>query len=274
MLVGSTIELPKVGTTVLHQIVYTTDKPKRLELGDHLESLPYHLLFYMISRFFFIDDGHSKVEYYYPNKKNNYLCEQALKHLPERFVRVTDKDDTYEHVLFPGCIWTTDNIHEPWMYSYVRKIYRHIWDNVPQQKGKRTYISRNPRRIPRRNIVNEDELIPILKRHGFSCYELETLTFEDTIRLFKSSDFIMGPHGSGLAWLIYCDPGTFVCEIMKNVPEKDHYLNMSKDCGFQYYRFHGVESDGEDVSYDGNMRVHVPSFEDCLQRLVELREHT
>ncbi len=84
----------------------------------------------------------------------------------------------------------------------------------------------------------------------------------------------MGPHGSGLAWLVFCDPGTYVCEILKNVPEKDHYLNMSKDCGFQFYRFHAVESVGDDLGYDGNMYVSIPAFEDALQRLTKLTEHT
>jgi hypothetical protein len=43
-----------------------------------METNAYHLFFYMIARFYYHDDLSGDVIYYFPNKRNNYLPEQAL----------------------------------------------------------------------------------------------------------------------------------------------------------------------------------------------------
>jgi hypothetical protein len=44
-------------------------------------------------------------------------------------------------------------------------------------------------------------------------FYLETMDFVEQIRLFMSVDILITPHGSGLAHLIWCKPGTRVLEI-------------------------------------------------------------
>jgi len=225
----------------LHEIHFQTDKPKLIELGDALEANPYHLYFYMIARFYFFDQGDNQIIYYYGVKeKQNYFATAALAALPSRFQRETVKRDTHEYIEMPGCNWYQDSINEPWMYSYVRDLYKHIWSDTHQEKNKYIYISRS--RSDHRSIVNEEELYKPLKEIGFSIYHLEDLTFEDQIKLFCSAKIITGGHGAGLSHCIYCEPNTVLCEINhEKTPAKNHYYDIAKKCGLIYYRFKNAE---------------------------------
>lgn len=256
-----------------HEIAYTSHVlPKRIELGDAIETNAYHLFFYMLSRFYYFDCSGQDIFYYYPNKNNNYLSEKALSCLPSRFKREYEKRPEYEYIEMPGCIWYEDHIDEPWIYSYVRDLFKEIWESVPQEKGKYTYISRNKRELRGRRCVNEDELIQPLKDIGFSIYTMEHMTFEQQIKLFRSSEVITGVHGAGFAWLIFCDPGTIVCEIYKDVP-RVHYQDISVKCGLKYYRFHNVKQPNP-VEYPGahleDCIVDKESYINALQHIIRI----
>lgn len=226
---------------MLHTVFYLSPtQPKRIELGDAVEHNVYHLFFYMLSRFYFFDNGTDPIIFYYPNKNNTYVTERALELLPPRFKRETVKHPGFEYFEMPGCIWYKYTIGEPWMYEYVRDLYKPLWENVPQVKGKYTYISRNAREAKNRRVLNESELIEPLKRAGFTIYTMEHMTFEEQIRLFRSSEIITGLHGAGMAWLIFCHPGTFFLEagIVGGKPNhREHYEDICVKCGLPYYRF-------------------------------------
>jgi hypothetical protein len=221
----------------IHELVYYTDKPKHLIMYNQIESNPYHVFIYMVSRFYYFDDGHTIVNYYYPNENNTYISESALKYLPKRFVRSYTKDDKYEYVNFPGAHLLCEGVEEPWLYSYVKNLYKDIWDNANIIRNKRIYISRSSDKLKCRQIINEDSLITPLKNLGFSIYTLENMTFIDTILLFKSAEFITGYHGAGLIWLLFSDIDAIVCEIHSNIENDKHYWDLSLQMNKKYYRF-------------------------------------
>jgi hypothetical protein len=242
----------------INAIVYNTDLPKRIELGDAVDDNPYHLYFYMISRFYFFDHGDTIIPYYYVSIRKSYFAEAALAALPQRFQRETIKRPGYEYVEMPGCNWYPDAIDEPWMPSYVSNLYKHIWEGFHQEKGKFSFISRKQGKKKARRIVNEAELYEPLKKLGFSIYHLEDLTFEQQVRLFATSQIITGGHGAGLAHIIFCKANTLICEINHGqTPAKNHYVNLALQCGLRHYMYNGAspipdgETDGtEDLLVD------------------------
>ena len=263
----------------LHMILYTSPTlPKRIELGDAIEANAYHLFYYMISRFYFFDNGKDDIVYYYPNKKNNYLSEKALSLLPPRFKRETEKKPGYEYVEMPGCIWYTYTIGEPWMYEYVRDLYKPLWENVPQVKGKYTYISRNKREIKARRLLNEEELFGPLKEAGFSIYTMDHLTFEDQIRLFRSSEIITGLHGAGMAWLIFCHPGTYLLEaaiVGGKEKHRPHYEDICVKSQIHYYRFtNTIYPDKEKYPdcVEDDCVVNPEEYMDVVKKIVRVKE--
>lgn len=264
----------------LHTVIYISPTLlKRIELGDAIEANAFHLFFYMISRFYFFDNGTDDIVYYYPNKKNNYLSERALALLPSRFKRETEKTAGYEYFEMPGCIWYDNlTIGEPWMYSYVRDLYKPLWQDIPQVKGKYTYISRNAREIKARRLLNEDELYKPLKELGFSTYVLDHMTFEEQIRLFRSSEIITGLHGAGMSWLIFCHPGTYLLEAaivggMKK--HRAHYEDICNQCKLPYYRFTNTVAPDKAKYPDcveDDCVVNPQEYLDVVKKIVELKE--
>lgn len=249
------------GKCYLHTLVFQTDLPKCLEMKDAHDQNPYHCLFYMISRFYFFDNGSNDIVYYY-KQKDEYFAEQAFACLPGRFHRQTEKLEGVEYVEFPGCYWKVDSIDESWMYRYVRDLYKHIWEPIQQIPGKRVFISRKSAK--HRKLLQEEELFPLLRKLGFSFYELETLTFEDQIRLFRSAEMVVGPHGAGLSWLIFCSPGTLVIEINKNEPGKNHYVDIAKQCDLEYYRYASCTWDSETE----NISLHPETLASAIQQIL------
>lgn len=243
-----------------HEIAYTSHTlPKRIELGNAGDANPYHFFFYMLSRFYYFDNGSDDIIFYYTEGNNNYLAESALALLPSHFKRETKKTEGFEYIEMPGCAWFADSLQEEWMCAYVRDLFRSIWESTPQEKGKYTYISRNKNQIQGRRVLNEDELILPLKEIGFSTYVMECLTFEQQIKLFRSSEVITGLHGAGFAWLIFCFPGTVFLEIQNpffQVP-KGHYEDISRQCKLQYIKFQDIEKPNEN-EYSN---IHV---DDCI----------
>jgi hypothetical protein len=222
----------------LHTIAYTSHTlPKRIILKDAGDQNPYHLFFYMLARFYYIDDGSSPIYFYYHETPNKYLTHTVFDYLPKRFVRETQKLPEYEYVDLPGCRWFPDTIDEPWIFAYVRDLFKEHWESIPQIKGKYTYISRNPRECHARKCLNEDKAILPLKKLGFSIYTLEHLTFLEQIRLFRSSEFITGLHGAGMAWTIFCHPGTVVLEVGRPefYPNQRHYMQICQQMNLRHY---------------------------------------
>lgn len=246
----------------LHEVTYETDLPKRIELGDAVDENPYHLYFYMISRFYYFDNGDNIIPYYYISRSKSYFAEAALSALPPRFQREIVKHERYEYIEMPGCNWYADTIDEPWMNNYVRNLYKHIWEGSTQEKGKFSFISRKQGKKKARRIVNEAELYGPLKNLGFSIYHLEDLTFEQQVRLFATSAIITGGHGAGLAHIIFCAQNTLICEINHGqTPAKNHYVNLAVQCGLRHYMYNSAEpiSDGETDGTE-DLRVDVPKY--------------
>jgi hypothetical protein len=259
---------------MIHTFIYYTDFPKRIQLMNNLEHNPYHLLFYMIAPFYYVDDGKSPIQYFYGKENNHKLSVQALESLPPRFQREYEKESRIEYVQLPGCKWNIDWIDEKWIYSYVRDLYKHIWESTVQEKGKRIYISRHISRVSQRAILNEDDLKPVLKGVGVEYCVLEDMSFIDTILLFKSAEFVSGSHGGGLSWIIFCDPGTKFLEIYKKKRLKEHYTYVAQQCKLQSFRFSGVFDDpgvaapcDPKIVDDGHMVLNIPNYLAAIRQL-------
>ncbi len=244
---------------ITHTVLYETDLPKCLELPDAGQDNPYHLFFYMIARFYYFDNGVQPIPFYYP-KQDCYLVERALSLLPSHFIRLLERSSEREDVLLPGCNWKLDFVDEEWIYSYVRDLYKPVWASVPEPNWTAIYISRKS--AQKRKVLEEEDLVPQMKQLGISSYELEGMTFEDQIRLFRSAKFVIGPHGAGLTWLIFCRPGTVVCEICPTLEGHRHFLHMSSKLDLKHYVYTRCTFESDNIRLDDKKH-----FVDTLQAL-------
>ncbi len=77
-----------------------------------------------------------------------------------------------------------------------------------------------------------------LKKYGFECIHNEDLSIDEQIYLFQNATDIISCHGSQLTNIIFCKPGTKVCEI-RHVTHRIHYRkafhDLSNGFGLDYY---------------------------------------
>ncbi|MGA2597455.1 MAG: glycosyltransferase family 61 protein, partial [Bryobacteraceae bacterium] len=86
-----------------------------------------------------------------------------------------------------------------------------MYADVRRPRKRRVLVARKG---PARTIHNIEQLQAFLSIHDFETVYLEGMSMLDQILLFQSAEFIISPHGAGLANLLFCEPGAKVIELM------------------------------------------------------------
>jgi capsular polysaccharide biosynthesis protein len=170
--------------------------------------------------------------------------------------------------------------------SYPESIYKDfLWlkekmlagKKAIRKKDERLYVSR--KNYSTRNIINEEELYPVLQKYGFDIIYPENLSATEQALLFSKAEIVVGPNGSGLVNVIYSD-SIKVMEIFGSIT---HFINYTTCLvmGHQYKIFQGkdVVSDTEfyieddnieskDIKRDRNIYVDPKIFKDALEELI------
>jgi len=73
----------------------------------------------------------------------------------------------------------------------------------------RLYLSRSDAKI--RFVSNELQLTDVLREFGFEMLLMSKLSLADQINVFRTADYIIGPHGAAFTNLAFSKPGaTFI----------------------------------------------------------------
>lgn len=136
------------------------------------------------------------------------------------------------------------------------------WSKVKQEPRKLVYVSRG--RMKLRNCLNEDEFMPKLERLGFERHFLETMSVREQIELFQQADVIMGPHGAGLANMVFAPPGTKVIELGTPYRPYDCFAELAAACGHSFFWHAAKPIDGNIVTEESNLWVDIDNLVDFL----------
>ena len=81
-------------------------------------------------------------------------------------------------------------------------------DSIPLN---RIYVSR--RLAVRRHLSNEDEFLPLLKKHKFRKVYLEQMTITEQVKLFRTATHVIAAHGAGLTNVLFAPANARILEI-------------------------------------------------------------
>ena len=101
----------------------------------------------------------------------------------------------------------------------------------------RIFISR--RKAAGRHLVNEAEVLGALEALGFKAVVLEELSFPEQAELFRNASIVVGPHGAGLANIVFCRVGTVVVEIVGKFVNAS-FFTLAASLGLKYGLFQGT----------------------------------
>ena len=113
--------------------------------------------------------------------------------------------------------------------------------NISKSIDKKIYVTREDSTY--RKIINEADIIPILRSKGYKVINPQLYEIDEQIKIFSNADKIIAPHGSNLSNIIFCKPGTEIDEIgpkFNNDFEKifeNRFKILAKINNLKYFRF-------------------------------------
>jgi hypothetical protein len=204
------------------------------EIIDGGETNIYHFLFYMIANFL-IANIKNEIVYYYPNKKNCKVSEGFLSLLPQNFKRHYEKDPNINYISFMHAIPIFKDYALPESYSLIRFLFQ-SYISPTMIIGRKIYIQR--KNIKERTFINESEVQSQLEKLGYKTILLEDYDVKTQIRIVSEAEFIVGAHGAGLAFTVFCNSKAKVLEIYQGKnSEKRHYYHIAHILKHSFMRF-------------------------------------
>jgi hypothetical protein len=189
----------------------------------------------------------------------------------EKQVRLYDESEAYECEELIFSSWY--NRKGNWYKEYLLNIIKP--DAVFNRKfPQKIYLSRS--RVNTRRVLNEDEIVVFLKKYGFECIHNEDLNTDEQIYLFQQATHIVSCHGSQLTNIIFCQPGTKVCEI-RHVTHKIHYRkafhDLSNGFGLDYFLLYTdkgepfIDNAGNMIETDTHMYIDIADMKLMLDKM-------
>jgi len=135
--------------------------------------------------------------------------------------------------------------------------------------GQRLYLSR--KRVPRRDIVNEEEVERLLAdRFGFTVVYPETLSIVEQIQLFHGADVVVGPIGSALCSIVFARPGTKLVQIFTGL-HGFASADLFRDLGIELYVMSADPVERTLVWHDAVLTVNTARLENLVERALAPR---
>ena len=213
----------------------------------------------------FPEEDFSKLFISYPIFKTAYETE---------FLALLDIDadhviDSRETELVSSNIITGNSAHWYPNIHDILSLKRHIFKKVQPVKttSKRIYISRSRRR----NIVNEKELIALLKKFDFFVIEDKPRSIAEQISIYYNASFILGPHGASFSNVIWCQPSAHLMELFSPNYAPDFFLYLATVMNMTYSAYYEGTADSS-VSYTEGLvediYVSIPKLESYLKDIL------
>lgn len=102
----------------------------------------------------------------------------------------------------------------------------------PADRGLALYVSR--RRAPARRLAGEERLEADLVARGFEVVHGQDLSLPEQIARFARAEIIVGPHGAGLANLVWAEPPCRLVEVFPAGMFNDCYARLALQSGHDY----------------------------------------
>jgi capsular polysaccharide biosynthesis protein len=139
------------------------------------------------------------------------------------------------------------------MNRFVPLWLKHAYGSESTEERIKLYISR-PKGV-RRGVANEEALLPLLEKYGYTVSAMEGLSVVEQARMLSRADVLISPHGGALSNMVFCRPGVDVLELYgRHV--YPYYNGLAQLCGHNY---HAILENMDDypqlVNHDAAQRV-------------------
>jgi len=149
-----------------------------------------------------------------PKFNTNFQMESAL--LITKKIKIINRNLLVENLKYISDLHTSGFPRIEFLLKFKKK-YLSIIFNKKKNNRKKIFISR--KYSSRRKILNEDNIVKILKKKNFHICYPEKLSFLEQVKLFSNCKTLVSNHGAGLTNLIWMKKPSKIIEIRE--PKKN-----------------------------------------------------
>jgi capsular polysaccharide biosynthesis protein len=210
----------------------------------------FHWLLEILPRLGMLENFQEKVDLIYIETKSRFQKE-GLEMLGINNRQIIPSTDvallTAKKLIVPCHQIMNGREFPPWAIQYLRDQFLPACADKSFPAKRRIYISRG--NTDHRRLNNERDIIVKLRNYGFLEVKTEDMAFQEQIKLFRDAEVVVAPHGSGLANIVFCSPGTTVIELFP-AGNIDLYYRLSVALQLKYYYIKDRTGDPMRLSLD------------------------
>jgi len=196
---------------------------------------------------------------------------EAFEIIKDKFELIEDLHtlNDYEIVSMYGelCVKTGTCDNRNVIYPFLRNLFIEQFPNTKMIKGKRIFITRKNSEnqhngVLKRSILNESDVIQMLKKYNFEFIQLEEYSISEKIKLFMESETILSSNSVSLTLTLFTNKNAKIIEILNNGTtgfSHTHYIEIAQTLGLNYTRYSNIHED-----YNGNFNLNINEFEPFL----------
>lgn len=162
-----------------------------------------------------------------------------------------------------------DDHHPKWVCDFLYQSFITA-DKKDRSRDKLIYIARGDAALNRK-VINEKEVIEMLRLYGFEVHYLSGLTVIEQAKLFNSARIVVGAHGAGLTNIVFCEPGSKVLEFFPDNYVRHLFYDLANKRGVEYHHLLCASDGAADNSSDGqklSLITDVPAMKLKIESLL------
>ncbi len=96
------------------------------------------------------------------------------------------------------------------------------------------YLQRGENNRFGRNLIGEDEIIPLLEKIGFKIYNPINYSIKEQAEILSHAKCVVSIHGAAMSNIVYCKEDTLIIELRSRFNLPNCFSNISKNFGLKY----------------------------------------
>jgi hypothetical protein len=151
----------------------------------------------------------------------------------------------------------------PAVFQLLQKALLGAYGADSRSGPERIFISR--RAAGYKRLLNEDQLLPVIKDYGFKVLEAEGLTLPEQVQAFSKAKIVLGAHGAGMTNLLFSPAPALLLELQdaKFAPRR-WYWKLPSILGHHYSTMTGPVV-GSRYEGDTDFTIHPDSLRQFLE---------
>lgn len=233
----------------------------------------FHWFLDVLQKLEFISGNHdelfnSKLKIIIPNGHENTFSKKSLQAFNLNFYHQNKNEIIFSNksILLPD-IAPTGNYRKKIILKLSQRL-KNYWIKK-YKRSKKIYISR--KNSEKRKLINENEIIPILKMYNFTIVDFDTLNFEEQISYTLKSEIIVSVHGAGLTHMLWMKKKGKVLEIRARGNCNDNcYFTLASDLGRNYFYVNAEQTNPKKLN-DSDLIIDKNDFKSQLLKMLKLK---